>query len=369
MVKAKQTLLVAGASGVIGTGVVDHFSRLPDWDIFALSRRAPLIGARGAFHHVPVDLTDRDACVAASSMLPPITHLVYAAVAEAPGLVTGWHDSALMERNCAMFANLLRPLAEAGNLRHVTLLQGAKAYGAHVHPITVPLREDTPRDQHPNFYWLQEDLLRTAAAKAGFAFTIWRPQVLIGTAPGAAMNPMLPIAAYAAICRERSVPYVLPGSGEGLWELVDSPLLADAMHWAMNSAAGNGQTFNITNGDAFILRHAWSALADGMELPTRGDAPTDFASFFAMECNQRAWTTMAHRHGLVEPSLAAFLGQSHHYLDLLLSPRLASRTPVLLSTIKLRQAGYSDCRDSLRALLSTLAQMTDLRLVPVLLTA
>ncbi|MDT0509830.1 NAD-dependent epimerase/dehydratase family protein [Novosphingobium sp. MMS21-SN21R] len=364
---AKQTLLVAGASGVIGTSAVEHFAQLPEWEVIALSRRPPRVAAGCDFRHVPVDLTDSGACSKALAALPPVTHLVYAAVAEAPGLVTGWHDAALMARNGAMFENILHPLAASGSLQHVTLLQGAKAYGAHVHPITVPLREDGPRDPHPNFYWLHEDALRNASAQAAFTFTIWRPQVLIGTAPGAAMNPLLPIAAYAAICQERGLPFCLPGAGDGLLELVDSQLLAEAMHWSMTCPNSTKQTFNITNGDIFVLRHAWNSLAEAMHLPVHGDATTDFVAFFAEESNQQAWTALAERHRLIEPSLSAFLGQSHHYLDLLISPRLAGRVPVLLSTIKLRQAGFAGCRDSLRTILSALARMADLRLVPPLL--
>ena len=35
-----------------------------------------------------------------------------------------------MVRNGAMFENLLHPLAASGSLQHVSMLQGAKAYGA-----------------------------------------------------------------------------------------------------------------------------------------------------------------------------------------------------------------------------------------------
>jgi nucleoside-diphosphate-sugar epimerase len=359
----EQTLLIAGASGVIGTGATEHFARL-GWRVIALSRRRPQVAEGCSFTHVPVDLTDGTACLAALAALPPVTHLIYAAATEAPGLVAGWQDAALMALNAAMFENLLHPLASSGQLRHVSLMQGVKAYGAHVHPVTIPLREDAPRDAHANFYWLHEDVLRTSATDGGFTFTIWRPQVLIGTAPGASMNPVIAIAAYAAICRERGLPCVLPGTGEGLWELVDTGLLAEAMAWAATSSAAVSQTFNITNGDAFVLRHAWDALISAMGLDVAGIAPPDFASFFAEVVNQQAWADLAKRHGLLEPSLSALLGQSHHYLDLLLSPRLAERTPVLLSTIKLRQAGFSGCRDSLSALFAQLQCLIALRLMP-----
>ncbi|MEY4161147.1 MAG: hypothetical protein RLZZ136_1768 [Pseudomonadota bacterium] len=358
-------VLVAGASGVIGAEAVAHFSRLPDWQVIALSRRRPHVPNECPFRHVALDLSDRAACVRALADLPPISHLVYAAVAEAPGLVGGWRDSMLMEHNAQMFANLLDPLASSGDLRHVSLLQGAKAYGGHVHPITLPLREDSPRDPHANFYWLQEDHLRMTSAAAGFAFTLWRPQILLGSAPGAAMNPVAAIGAYAALCHERSLPFALPGTSEALWELVDATLLAEAFIWAATHAMAADQTFNITNGDVFVLRHTWDRLAQNLGLVCSGPAPDSFAQFFAEPQNQAAWRTMASRHNLLVPSLDGLLGQSHTYLDLLNGARIAEKaTPVLLSTIKLRQAGFVACRDSLTALISHLRHMAKLRLLP-----
>lgn len=362
----QNTLLIAGASGVIGAGAVEHFARLPDWDVIAFSRRAPFVAADCTFTHVSLDLTDETACANAVAALPPVSHLIYAAVAEAPGLVSGWQDADRMALNGAMFENLLRPLAASGTLQHVSILQGTKAYGAHVHPVATPLREDAPRDLHPNFYWLHEDALRASAENYDFAYTIWRPQVLIGTAPGASMNLVLPIAAFVAICRERSLPIALPGNSAAIWELVDTGLLAEAMAWAAISPAAHGQTFNFTNGDAFVLRDIWNALAERMGLDPNGTPPLDFSSFFAEEVNQHAWASLAARHDLIEPSLPAFLGQSHHYLDLLSSPRLAERPPVLLSTIKLRQAGFGACRDSFAALTEQLRQMVELKLLPSL---
>ncbi len=364
--KRQKTLLVAGASGVIGAGALEHFTRLPGWDVIALSRRPPVVARDCGFIHVAVDLTDAAACADTVGNLPTVTHLIYAAVAESPGLVSGWQDRQLMVRNGAMFENLLHPLAASGSLQHVSMLQGAKAYGAHVHPVATPLREDAPRDPHANFYWLHEDALRASAAQAGFAFTIWRPQVLIGTAPGAAMNPVLPIAAYAAICRERGLPFVLPSKGNAIWELVDTGLLAEAMAWAASNPVAYGQTFNITNGDAFVLSDVWKVLAERMGLNPKGTPPADFTSFFDEDANQQTWAALAARHGLIEPSLSAFLGQSHHYLDLLSSPRVAARPPVLLSTIKLRQAGFGACRDSFAALTGQLRQMVELKLLPSL---
>jgi nucleoside-diphosphate-sugar epimerase len=362
------TVLIAGASGVIGAGAVEHFGRLPGWCVIALSRRRPVVLPGCAFTHVVVDLDDQGACARAVARLPPITHLIYAAVKEAPGLAAGWRDPALMAANQRMFAHLLEPLADSGQLRHVSLMQGAKAYGAHVHPVAVPLREEEPRDPHANFYWLHEDLLRATSDSAGFVFTIWRPQVLLGTAPGAAMNPVAAIGAYAALCDELGLPFALPGDNEALLELIDTDLLAAALAWAADAPTAARQVFNITNGDVFVLRHAWAKLAEALGLAMGDAAPADFVSFFADPASRQAWSSIAAKHDLAEPSLDALLGQSHHYLDLLNGSRVGARpVPVLLSTIKLRQAGFADCRDSFAALIGQLERMTELRLLPPLL--
>ncbi len=361
----QQHVLVAGASGVIGAGAIERFCALAGWRVTGLSRRMPVVSAGCDFQHMAVDLDDRAACDAAVARLPPVTHLVYAAVAEAPGLVGGWFDAALIARNGEMFANLLDPLTEAGGLRHVSLLQGTKAYGGHHHAVALPCREDFVRDEHPNFYWLHEDHVRLRAAEAGFSFTIFRPQVLLGGAAGVAMNPVAALGAYAALTAELGLPFAFPGKGEAMWEMVDTGLLAEALVWAAEAPAAADQIFNITNGDVLVLAHDWPQLAAAFGLESGGDAPASLAGFFAEPRTQRAWSRLAARHGLRVPTLAGLLGESHHYMDLLLGPRIAARPlPMLLSTIKLRQAGFGECRDSLTSLMHWMHRMVALKLLP-----
>jgi hypothetical protein len=64
------------------------------------------------------------------------------------------------------------------------------------------------------------------------------------------------------------------------------------------------------------------------------------------------------------PTLAGLLGESHHYTDLLLSPNLGNQLPTLVSTIKIRQTGFSACRDSLDSLRHWLQHMVALKLLP-----
>ena len=55
------TVLVAGASGLVGAAVVDRF--LDDgWGVVAVSRRRPEVFSDKPFTHLAVDLQDETAC-------------------------------------------------------------------------------------------------------------------------------------------------------------------------------------------------------------------------------------------------------------------------------------------------------------------
>ena len=157
---ADKKVVVAGATGLVGNAALRHFGGAGGCEVVALSRRKPreLYGAR----HVSIDLTDPAQCTQAATALQDATHLVYAALYEAPNLVDGWRDPDQIRTNDLMLRNLmaaLEPVAPA--LRHVALLQGTKAYGVHVRPLTVPAREGrSEMYEQPNFYWAQENFLR-----------------------------------------------------------------------------------------------------------------------------------------------------------------------------------------------------------------
>ena len=193
-------VVVFGATGVIGRAALAHFSQLPECEVIGVSRRA--VDVDGVTH-VPLDLLDRRACELASPGMAGVTHVVYAALQEADDLTAGWRDRALMERNLAMFSNALEPLLEAtgDSLEHVSLLQGAKAYGLHVGRSMAPAKERAPRDDHDNFYFLQEDRLRELAAGARWSWTILRPQVVYGQSFGSPMNLIPVIGVYGALSR------------------------------------------------------------------------------------------------------------------------------------------------------------------------
>lgn len=141
----KKTVVVAGAVGVIGRGVLNHFEH-QDVELIALSRRAPDFPTRA--RHIAVDLTDRAACEAQLAQLTDATHLVFAAYQEKPT------PAELVEVNLLMLQNLVETLeTHAPGLQHVALMQGGKAYGAHIGPFPSPAKESDPRHMPPNFYY------------------------------------------------------------------------------------------------------------------------------------------------------------------------------------------------------------------------
>jgi len=339
------TVLVAGASGLVGLAAVERF--LADGhEVVAVSRREPEVAGEGPWRHLALDLRDASRCQAAAGELGGVTHVVYAAVHELPGLVPGWFAREQMDTNLVMLRNLFDALEAAGApLRHVNLLQGTKAYGAHVHPIPVPARERAPRDAHDNFYWLQEDEVRARSSAGGWTFTIWRPQLVVGPNHGVVMNLPPIIGAFAAICREEGRPFGFPGGAPWVWECVDTRLLADAMAWAAGSPAAAGETFNLTNGEVFEWRSLWPSFAETFGLEPAPDEPVSMAEL--LPAKAALWDRIVARHGLRPIPMGALLGESHHYADVCFAYGATEPPPpTFLSTVKVKEAGFAGVWDT-----------------------
>ena len=208
---ADKKVVVAGATGLVGNAAVRHFGASDGCEVAALSRRKPreLHGAR----YVQVDLTDPAQCTRLSVELRDATHLVYAALHEGPNLIDGWRDPSQIRTNDLMLRNLMAVLEPAApSLEHVALLQGTKAYGVHVRPLTVPAREGrSEMYEQPNFYWAQESFLRELQQGKAWHWSILRPVLIVGEAMGGAMDLIPPLGVYAAVLREQGRALDYPG--------------------------------------------------------------------------------------------------------------------------------------------------------------
>ncbi len=356
----KKQILIAGASGLVGRGAIRAWRDVPDTDVIAVSRRAPE-GVDGA-RFLSVDLFDAAACRDVFSQLGGVTHLVFTALYEKDdGLLASWLDPEQIEGNAAMLKNLMDPLCEsARGLKHVTLLQGTKAYGAHVRQIPVPARED--RDElksQPNFYWNQESYLREKQRGTDWSWTIMRPQVIFGDAIGAAMNPVAALGLYGAILKERGEALHFPGGVANVFEGVDADLVGRAIRWAGMNDAGRNQAFNITNGDVMVWRGVWPAIADALGMKPGEDRPMSLAR----DLKPAEWDAIVRKYALAAPDMAAFAGKSLDYVDLLMAGDRV-RMPAIVSTVKLRRAGFSEMMDSEQMLRDAFAAMQGRQLLP-----
>jgi nucleoside-diphosphate-sugar epimerase len=335
------TALIVGATGVVGQACLRHFASLPGWNAIGVARRAiaPPPGAQA----LQLDLQDGAACAAALGSRDDITHVVYAAVYEQPGgLVGGWRDQEQMRINLAMLRNVVEPLDRPGGpLRHVTIMQGGKAYGVHIHPqIAVPARERWPRDAHENFYWLQEDFLREQQARSGGAwhFSIMRPRIVFGDAMGSHMNPIPAIGVYAWLRHEQGLPLAYPGGPARVNQAIDADLIAQAC--------------------------AWPAVADALGMAAGAPEPQSLAALLPTQ--QPAWERIVDKYRLAAPrDLASFIGQGAAYADFQMNHgREGPLAPVIMSSVKIRQAGFHACIDTEDMFRKWFGRLQERRLLP-----
>jgi nucleoside-diphosphate-sugar epimerase len=355
-----RTLLVVGATGLLGRAALAHFRDLAGWDVIGMSRRKPDVdGVR----HLAADLMDPASLDQHKSALAPVTDVLYAALFEMDDLIGGWRHQEQIDRNTAMFETLLAAVeGSASGLAHVHLLQGTKAYGIHVEPMQAPAKERWPRHDHANFYWRQEDYLKAQAAAGRWRYTIWRPQVVLGHALGSPMNLMAAVGVYASICRARGLPCCYPGGIPVTTEATDARLLARAVEWAAGADGAANETFNITNGDVLLWPHLWPTVCDHFGVDPGEPTPQTLAE--TMPRLEDAWAKIVQSHGLAPHTLSDLVGGSWQFLDRAMRAGGAATPPSLVSTIKLRQAGFNDCFDTEDSLPHWFGEMQASRLLP-----
>lgn len=335
-------LLVVGALGLVGRAVMERFAGRPGLQAVGLARRTPDFAPGATW--VSVDLRDAAATRAALAPHRDATHVVYAALHEQPQLTQGWRDPANMAVNTRMLAHTLAAL-EGAPLQHLTLLQGTKAYGVHTgRPMRVPAREHDALRDHVNFYFDQQDLVAERAQRCDFAWTAFRPQIVLGLAVGSAMNPVATLGVQLTLCRARGEALHYPGHPHLLTECTDARLIAQAIEWAWQAPQARGEVFNIANGDVVLWRSVFDRLAAQFGLPLGEPAAQRLAD--TMPSQAAEWRQIAQREGLRVADLNALVGLSWQYADATYASQRPFAVPPLVSTLKLRQAGFAACIDT-----------------------
>jgi nucleoside-diphosphate-sugar epimerase len=343
--------VVAGALGVSGRAIVNHLIDLGDWEVIGLSRRTPDFPSSARF--LAVDLLNRADVERHLGDFDEVTHLFFTALQMR---ANPFEEVAL---NLAMLQHLVEAIERSSNcLRKVILMEGAKYYGAHLGPYKTPAKEHDPRHMPPNFYYDQEDFLNARSATHGWSWTALRPSLICGFAVGNPMNMATVIAVYASLCRELGLPLRYPGSTRAygaLMEMTDADLLARAAVWAAETAACDGEAFNITNGDFHRWEHLWPCLARCFQLPVASPLRLPLTQF--MTDKEPLWRHMVQKYGLLDYSFA----------DAAAWPFAESvfniEYDVMSDTTKARSFGFHEAIDSEEMLIRLMKKFQELRFI------
>jgi nucleoside-diphosphate-sugar epimerase len=356
----RHKVLVTGA-GLLGVAAIEKFLSA-GWDVVGVSLRKPKLPSGREIEFLSVDLRDDKAARAAFEPLTDVTHIAYTAIHERPELVAGWSSKEQIETNNAMLRNVVEPIVHtASNFRHISIMQGTKVYGVHLHPIPIPARERDARKDHANFFFDHENYVHEMGAKHGFNYTALRPQLVIGPTPGV-LNVLPAIGVYAAIRREKGEPFSFPGGPSFVWEVADADLVADVMVWAAESPQAANKAFNITNGDVFEWRNLWPALAETLGVETGPDMPTSVTAY--LEENADVWDRIVAKYGLRSRNLRELVGHGDQHADFAFAYGAPAGPRAFVSTIKLRQAGFTRTIDTEDSFRNGLQSLIDHKLLP-----
>ena len=362
----KGKVLIAGALGLTGRTAVKHFEN-QGWDVLGLSRRTPQQAYRDFrtnARFLSVDLRDRADCEAKLSDLADVTHVIYAAVYETSDLKAGWTEGNedFVGINVQMLRNFLDALLPAAKgLQHMTVFQGAKAYGVHTGPIKLPGKERDPRVISVGFYSPQEDLVKARQRGQDWTWTILRPQMISGFATGAPISCLPGIGVYAAVCRELGIPLRFPGRADGPLEAVDVLLLAKALEWAATDPRCANEIFNIGNGDCLCWPNVFPRIANDVFDMDYASPHSDYLAV-VMADKEPLWAEIVEKYGLERYTIKDLVA-SWQVVDFFLDYGDRNRLS-LLSTIKARKHGFLECEDSEDMIVRQLKEMQADRILP-----
>ncbi len=346
---AQNVALVAGASGIIGNGLVEELDGHPDWSTRLLSTKH-VAGHRS----IAVDLTNAAVTAAAMTSAADTTHLFYAAYRAQPDF------AAEVAVNGPMLENLLDGLKNANApLRRVVLYQGAKVYGVHLGPVQAPFYEDSVRHIPPNFYYTQEDTLRRRAEAGEFDWSVLRPDIIIGDVAGNPMNMAMVIGVFAAISKATNTPFRFPGSNkvyDGVFaQFTDARLLGRASLWSATAEIARNEAFNYVH-EPFRWERVWRQVGEGLGLDVA--APMRMTLAKQMADKAPLWSTLVEEHGLRDTPYDKLVGWG--FGDFIFNTEF----DMVSDMGKIRRAGFNETVDSGASLLAAIRRLQDKKVLP-----
>ncbi|KAL1884844.1 hypothetical protein Plec18167_001499 [Paecilomyces lecythidis] len=395
------TAIVTGANGISGDHMLRVLCESPKrWKkIYALSRRPPNGEWPSYVEHVSMDFLKSPEELAAQIKEKGIKSdyvFFFSYIQPAPKDGGGIWSAAeeLVKVNTALLQNFLEALALSNTVPKTVLLQlGAKYYGVHLGPASVPQEESDPRVLlEPNFYYTQEDVLKDFAQKHNSNWITTRPSWIPGAVPDAAMNLCLPLAIYATVQKHLGQPLEYP-SDLLAWETQQTMSSAQMncylSEWAVLTDGAQNGSFNATDDCAFTWGKFWPKLAAKYQIPWKGPE-LDPSAFKEIETRhnppprgfgppgklrfkftlaewakkpevQNAWKEIAAKHDLRQKELWD-TDRVFGFTD----AAITWPYPISFSTTKAKKLGFFGFVDSYESIFKVLNEFVDMKMIPKL---
>ena len=123
-----------------------------------------------------------------------------------------------------------------------------------------------------------------------------------------------------------------------------------------NQDKARNEIFNVSNGDVYRWRQLWSELAAFYDLPI--SEPLAMSTVSEMSEKAPLWDSMVARYGLHATPYEQIANWA--FVDWMLN----FREETILSTIKIRQAGFADCIDTHQSFRRQLTRLRGMRIIP-----
>lgn len=353
------TALIFGITGIAGSYIARHLLEA-GWTVIGVTRNIPQKRDDWAqtdrLTYVEADLLNPDPLTLSGIDAGAITHLVYTVYWTQDDMA--WDE--VSDVNTEIFARVMDyAVNQLPSLQRVLKMQGQKYYGNHLGPYRTPAKENDARHAGKNFYFGQQDLLVELEAQNSWTYTILRPHILCGLSRHAVMNPLMVVGAYASLCKHLDLPFFFPGDPvayDTIYQATDADLLGKSALWALSAPKAANEIFNITNGDFFRWRHIWECVAKAMDMPLEDPEPMPFEPFLRKHAD--VWSQLAKDQGLVESNVFDLVNWT--FGDYI----LRCSWDIMASTIKIRQHGFADCRDSEEMFVTRLEELRAAKLLP-----
>ncbi|GAA6034193.1 hypothetical protein JCM8097_003773 [Rhodosporidiobolus ruineniae] len=374
------TALIFGANGVSGLALIEALSQTStaEWKkIIAVSRRPAVLDHQDSrVEFVSADLLgSKDELVSKlkKAGAAEVTHVAFYAY------VAKDDEEELIEVNRKLFSNSLNAIAAASpHVKAVLLQTGYKYYGVHKggdYLASTPFKEDAPRHKGDNFYYVQEDMLREAAKKHGWAPIITRPNFIQGASLGNFMSLATTVALYAAGRKAADESLVFPGSSASYNLAYDFSYAGNNARFqifALTNEKAYGRVFNIHDGKPVRWSELWPKIANYFDVslpsPPADSAPSNkkIGSDIVLLHPSESWaashastfSALTEKHDLNPDAFSKFATWS--FLDFATGRTWAD----VASMDAAREIGWTEEVDTFESFVKVFEQLKKLKIIP-----